>query len=76
MRFAIFVYEGTEPIDLATFGVLSMARRVEPKIEITTVAPKAGLVDLASGLQIVSRYGIDDFPGADVLIVTGGPGWE
>lgn len=76
MRFAIFVYEGTEPIDLATFGVLSMARCVEPKIEITTVAPKAGLIDLTSGLQIVSRYGIDDFPGADVLIVTGGPGWE
>jgi transcriptional regulator GlxA family with amidase domain len=76
MRFAVFVYEGTEPIDLATFGVLSMARRVAPDIEITTVAPKAGTVELASGLEIVSRYGIDDFPGADVLIVTGGPGWE
>ena len=76
MRFAVFVYPGAEPIDLATFGVLSMARRVEPGIEITTVAGEAGIVELASGLQIVSRYGIDDFPGADVLIVTGGPGWE
>src|SRR5512146_1153021 len=76
MRFAVFIYPGTEPIDLATFGVLSMARRVVPDIEITTVAPAAGIVELASGLQVASRYGIDDFPGADVLIVTGGPGWE
>jgi transcriptional regulator GlxA family with amidase domain len=76
MRFAIFIYPGTEPIDLATFGVLSMARRVAPEIEVTTVAPRAGIVELASGLQVVSRYGLDDFPGADVLIVTGGPGWE
>lgn len=76
MRFAIFIYRGAEPIDLATFGVLSMARRVEPDIEITTVAPQAGIVELASGLQVVSRYGINDFPGADVLIVTGGAGWE
>lgn len=76
MRFAIFIYEGTEPIDLATFGVLSMARRVVPNIEITTVAPKAGDVALASGLHVISEHGIDDFPGADVLIITGGPGWE
>lgn len=76
MRFAVFIYRGAEPIDLATFGVLSMARRVEPGIDITTVAPEPGIVELASGLQVVSRYGMDDFPGADVLIVTGGPGWE
>lgn len=76
MRFAIFIYDGTEPIDLATYGVLSMARRVAPSIEVTTVAPKTGSIALANGLSVVSSYGIDDFPGADVLIVTGGPGWQ
>jgi len=25
MRFGIFIYDGVEPIDLAAFGVLSMA---------------------------------------------------
>jgi hypothetical protein len=25
MKFAVFLYPGVEPIDLATFGVLSMA---------------------------------------------------
>ena len=27
-----FIYDGVEPIDLATFGVLSMARRIAPEI--------------------------------------------
>ena len=33
MRVAVLIYEGTEPIDLATYGVLSMARRIAPDIE-------------------------------------------
>jgi hypothetical protein len=28
MLFWILIYEGVEPIDLATFGVLSIARRI------------------------------------------------
>ena len=51
MRFGIVVYEGVEPIDLgATFGVLSMARRIEPAIEMFLVAERPGPVRLASGL--------------------------
>lgn len=30
VRFGVFVYAGVEPIDLATFGVLSIARRLAP----------------------------------------------
>ena len=76
LRFAVFIYEGVEPIDLATIGVLSMARRVAPQIEILTVAPAAGPVLLASGLTVLAQYGFADCPPAEVLIVTGGPGWE
>ncbi|HKO69160.1 MAG TPA: DJ-1/PfpI family protein [Burkholderiaceae bacterium] len=76
MRFAIFIYEGVEPVDLATFGVLSMARRVAPEIEIFTVAPAAGPVTLANGLVVIAHHGIDDCPSADAIIVTGGPGWQ
>ncbi len=76
MRFGIFIYDGVEPIDLATFGVLSMARRIAPRIEICTIAPKAGLVRLANGLEVVSQFGIDNAPVCDIVIVTGGPGWE
>jgi transcriptional regulator GlxA family with amidase domain len=75
MRFGIFIYDGVEPIDLASFGVLSMARRIAPEIEICTIAPAAGLVRLANGLQVVAEFGIDNAPTCDLVIVTGGPGW-
>src|SRR6201999_2765279 len=74
MRFGIFIYDGVEPIDLATFGVLSMARRIAPEISICTIAPRTGEVALANGLNVTADYGIDDAPACDVVIVTGGPG--
>ena len=76
MRAAILIYEGTEPIDLATYGVLSMARRVSPDVSMFLVAQRAGPVTLASGLEVIAHHGYDDAPAADVLIITGGPGWQ
>jgi transcriptional regulator GlxA family with amidase domain len=76
MLFGIFVYDGVEPIDLATFGVLSMARRIAPSIRLCMIAPKAGIVTLSNGLEVVAQFGIEDAPFCDVVIVTGGPGWE
>ncbi len=76
MHFGVFIYEGVEPIDLATFGVLSMARRVAPQLRISTVAPEAGKVSLANGLEVTVDFGLAAAPTFDVLIVTGGPGWE
>jgi transcriptional regulator GlxA family with amidase domain len=75
MKFCVLLYDDMEPIDLATFGVLSMARRVEPAIAITTIAPVAGLVTLANGLKVWADHGYADPPDYDVLIVGGGPGW-
>jgi transcriptional regulator GlxA family with amidase domain len=76
MRFGIFIYDGVEPIDLATFGVLSMARRIAPEISICTIAPCAGAIALANGLTVTADHGVDDAPPCDVVIVTGGPGWS
>jgi transcriptional regulator GlxA family with amidase domain len=75
VQFGIFIYDGVEPIDLATFGVLSMARRIAPEIAIHTIAPRAGPVALANGLKVAADFGIDDAPACDLVIVTGGPGW-
>jgi len=75
MRFGIFIYDGVEPIDLATYGVLSMARRIAPEIEICTIAPRAGPVALANGLKVTADFGIAEAPACDLVIVTGGPGW-
>jgi transcriptional regulator GlxA family with amidase domain len=76
MKAAILVYEGTEPIDLATYGVLSMARRVAPEVGMFLVAERAGPVVLANGLTVIADHGYADAPAADVLMITGGPGWQ
>lgn len=77
MRFAILIYDEVEPIDLgATFGVLSMARRVAPQIEVIGVARQAGLITCANGLEVVAETDYDRCPECDVLVVTGGPGWQ
>jgi transcriptional regulator GlxA family with amidase domain len=75
MVFGIFIYDGVEPIDLAALGVLSMAKRVQPDIEIHTVAPKQGPVCLSNGLRVLADFDLNNAPKFDVLIVTGGPGW-
>ena len=75
MLFGIFIYDGVEPIDLATFGVLSMAKRIRPEIDICTIAPIAGTVELANGLRVTADHGIGAAPALDILVVTGGPGW-
>jgi transcriptional regulator GlxA family with amidase domain len=76
VRFGVFIYDGVEPIDIATYGVLSIAQRVEHAITICTIAPESGVVRLSNGLRVIADYGIHDAPDCDVLIVTGGPGWE
>jgi transcriptional regulator GlxA family with amidase domain len=76
MKFGIFIYPEVEPIDLATFGVLSMARRIRPEIELCTIAPRAGEVKLANNLRVIADYDLASAPHLDVLVVTGGPGWQ
>ena len=76
MKFGVFIYDGTEPIDLATFGVLSMARRIEAGISIHTVSSKAGIVTLANGLRVIADFDTSSAPAFDVVIITGGPGWK
>jgi transcriptional regulator GlxA family with amidase domain len=75
MKFGIFFFDGAEPIDVATLGVLSIARRLAPQIEIFSVAPKAGVVQMANGFKIIADYGIDDLPEVDVIVITGGATW-
>lgn len=74
--FAILAYDGVEPIDIgATFGVLSMAKRIAPDLAFFVVAERPE-VEMANGLRLIAQHGLDDCPPFDVLIVLGGPGWE
>jgi transcriptional regulator GlxA family with amidase domain len=74
---ACLAYGGIEPIDIgATYGVLSMAKRIAPELEFFVVARSAAEVMMANGLRIIADYGFEDCPSHDALIVLGGPGWE
>jgi transcriptional regulator GlxA family with amidase domain len=73
--FGVFIYDGVEPIDLATFGVLSMAKRIRPEIEICTISPRGGVTALENGLRVIADFDLQTAPRLDVLIVTGGSGW-
>jgi transcriptional regulator GlxA family with amidase domain len=76
MLFALYLYPGVEPIDLAPLGVLSMARRLDASIEFTTIARKSGEVTLSNGLRVIAEHSVCDAPALDVLIIAGGPGWS
>ena len=75
MKFGLLLYPGVEPIDLATVGVLSMARRVVPQIEYKTVAAKEGSITMSNGLRVMADWSLASAPELDVVIVPGGPGW-
>jgi transcriptional regulator GlxA family with amidase domain len=76
VAFGIYLYDSVEVIDVGgTFGVLSMARRVFPSIEVVTIAEKAGPVTLANGLVVLAEFGFDDCPPVDVMLITGGAAW-
>jgi len=74
---AILAYDGIEPIDIgATYGVLSLAKRLAPGVRFFVVSKSGGELAMANGLRLVADYGFGDCPAADVLMVLGGPGWQ
>ncbi|MBV8835923.1 MAG: DJ-1/PfpI family protein [Alphaproteobacteria bacterium] len=75
--FAILAYEGIEPIDIgATYGVLSMAKRLAPNLRFFVISKQGGELVMANGLRLIADYGFAECPPADALIVLGGPGWQ
>lgn len=76
MRVAMMLYDGAEPLDIAPFGVFSMARRRIPEVSTYTVAERVGLIVLANGLKVWADYSFVDAPPAEILIVPGGQTWE
>ena len=74
--FGIVLYPTVEPIDLgATFGVLSMARRLLPGVKAVTLATTPGDILLANNLRVGIDHTLETAPPLDVVIVTGGAGW-
>ena len=74
--FGIVLYPTVEPIDLgATFGVVSMARRILPGVQAITLGSTKADVILANNLRVGIDHALEAAPPLDVVIVTGGAGW-
>jgi hypothetical protein len=65
--FGVLIYDGVEAIDLATFGVLSMARRIRSDTEICTIAPRSGVTALANGLRVLADHDFQTAPRLDII---------
>jgi transcriptional regulator GlxA family with amidase domain len=75
--FAILAYDGIEAIDIgATYGVLSMAKRLAPGLRFFVVSKAGGELTMANGLRLIADHSFADCPAADILMVLGGPGWQ
>lgn len=74
-RVGILVCRDAEVVDFASpFGVLSIARRVHPQIDVLLIAENLQPVSGASGFTVVPNYGFSDRPQLDVFLIPGGPG--
>ena len=52
--FAIFAYDNIEPIDIgATYGVLSMAKRIVPELDFFVLSHSGGEITTANGLRLL-----------------------
>jgi putative intracellular protease/amidase len=66
------LYEDFELLDL--YGPLEMFGCLGPELRIETVAHRPGPVRSAQGPETVARYGFDDCPELDLLLLPGGIG--
>ncbi|SAI65525.1 AraC family transcriptional regulator [Bordetella ansorpii] len=74
-RLGIYVYRDAEILDYAApYGVLSVARRFAPEIDICAIGETLQAVGTASGLTVLPAFGLADAPAIDALLIPGGPG--
>lgn len=74
-RVGIFVCRDAEVVDFASpYGVLSIARRLHPQLDVFLIAENLQPVQSASGFTVLPNYGFSDRPHMDAFLVPGGPG--
>ncbi len=76
MHIGIVLYDDVEPIEMGILGTLSMARRLAPELNYHTLSQTGGPVRLRNGLTVESDASFDQARPVDVLMITGGPGWQ
>lgn len=74
-RLGIYVFKDAEILDYAApAGVLSVARRLDPEIDVSLVAETLRPVQTQAGFTLLPNYGFSDQPALDAFLIPGGFG--
>lgn len=74
-RLGVYVFKDAEVVDYAApCGVLSVARRLDPEIDVFLVAESGHPVQTQAGITVVPNYAFGDRPAMDAFLIPGGFG--
>lgn len=74
-RLGIYIFKDAEIIDYAApAGVLSVARRLDPEIDVFLIADAMRPVQTQAGLTVLPSYSLADAPAIDAFLIPGGFG--
>jgi transcriptional regulator GlxA family with amidase domain len=74
-RLGVYVFKDAEVIDYAApCGIISVARRFDPELEVFLVAESLRPVQTQAGITVLPNYGFSDHPAMDAFLIPGGFG--
>ena len=74
-RLGVYVCKEAEVVDFASpYGVFSVARRLDPEIEVSLIAETLRPIQTQSGFTVLPNYGFADRPAIDAFSFLAGPG--
>ncbi|PTD96875.1 DJ-1/PfpI family protein [Pseudothauera lacus] len=74
-RLGVYVFKDAEVIDYAApCGVLSVARRFDPELDVFLIAEAMRPVATQAGITVLPNYSLADQPALDALLIPGGFG--
>lgn len=74
-RLGVYVFKDAEVVDYAApYGVLSVARRFDPELDVFLVAESMRPVQTQAGLTVLPNYSFADQPDINAFLIPGGFG--
>jgi transcriptional regulator GlxA family with amidase domain len=74
-RVGVYVFKDAEVVDFAApYGVLSVARRFDPEIDVFLIADAMRPVQAQAGFTVLPNFSFQDTPAMDAFLIPGGFG--
>ena len=74
-RLGIYIFKDAEIVDFAgPYGVLAVARRLDPEIDVFFISDSARPVQAQAGFTVLPNYSFNDEPSIDAFLIPGGFG--